>query len=54
MLAFFHTITARIRGFFRPGDLESDFDQEVAAHLQMAEEEGLRRGLGADLPAQSI
>jgi hypothetical protein len=37
MLAFFHTIAARIRGFFRPGDLESDFDQEMAAHLRMAE-----------------
>jgi len=45
VLAFFHTIAARIRGFLRPGDLESDFDQEMAAHLQMAEEEGLRRGL---------
>ena len=45
MLAFFHTIAARIRGFLRPGDLESDFDQEMAAHLQMAEEDGLRRGL---------
>ena len=45
MLAFFHTIAARIRGFLRPGDLESDFDQEMAAHLQMAEEDGRRRGL---------
>ena len=45
MLAFFHTIAARIRGFLRPGGLESDFDQEMAAHLQMAEEDGLRRGL---------
>ncbi len=45
MLAFFHTIAARIRGFLRPGDLESDFDQELAVHLEMAEEDGLRRGL---------
>ncbi len=45
MLTFFHTIAARIRGFLRPGDLDSDFDQEMAAHLQMAEEDGLRRGL---------
>ena len=45
MLAFFHTIAARIRGFLRPGGLESDFDQEMAAHLAMAEEDGLRRGL---------
>ena len=48
MLAFFHTIAARIRGFLRPGDLESDFDQEMAAHLEMAEEDGLRRGLTAE------
>lgn len=48
MLAFFHTIAARIRGFLHPGDLESDFDQEMAAHLQMAEEDGLRRGLTFD------
>ena len=45
MLAFFHTIAARIRGFLRPGDVESDFDQEMAVHLEMAEEDGLRRGL---------
>jgi predicted permease len=45
VLAFFHTITARIRGFLRPGGLEADFDQEVATHLQMAEEDGVRRGL---------
>lgn len=45
MLAFFHTIAARIRGFLRPGNLESDFDEEMASHLQMAEEDGLRRGL---------
>ncbi len=48
MLAFFHTIVARIRGFFRPGDLESDFDQEMATHLEMAEADGLRRGLTVD------
>ena len=45
MLAFFNMIAARIRGLLRPGDLESDFDQEMAAHLEMAEEDGLRRGL---------
>lgn len=45
MLAFFHTIAARIRGFIRPAHLESDFDQEMASHLEMAEEDGLRRGL---------
>jgi putative ABC transport system permease protein len=45
VLALFRTIAARMRGFLRPGNLESDFDQEMAAHLEMAEEDGLRRGL---------
>ncbi|MBI4910853.1 MAG: ABC transporter permease [Acidobacteria bacterium] len=45
MLSFFYTFAARIRGFLRKGELESDFDQELAAHLRMAEEDGLRRGL---------
>jgi predicted permease len=45
VLAFFNMIAARIRGFLRPGDIESDFDQEMAVHLEMAEEDGLRRGL---------
>jgi putative ABC transport system permease protein len=45
VLAFLKMIAARIRGFLRPGDLESDFDQEMAAHLEMAEEDGRRRGL---------
>ena len=45
MLAFLNVIAARIRGFLRPGDRESDFDREMAAHLEMAEEDGLRRGL---------
>lgn len=48
MLAFFRTIAARIRGFLRPGDLDSDFDREIAAHLDMAEEDGIRRGLSYD------
>lgn len=48
MLAFLNTIAARLRGFLRPGDHESDFDQEIAAHLAMAEEDGLRRGLTAE------
>jgi putative ABC transport system permease protein len=45
VLAFFNTIAARVRGFLRPGEVDSDFDQEMAAHLRMAEEDGLRRGL---------
>jgi len=45
VLALLNRIAARIRGFFRPGDIDSDFDQEMAVHLEMAEEDGLRRGL---------
>src|SRR5512134_2829306 len=41
-------IAARIRGFLRRGDIEADFDQEMAAHLELAEEDGLRRGLTAE------
>jgi predicted permease len=46
--AFLNMIAARLRGFLLPGDRESrerDFDEEIAAHLAMAEEDGLRRGL---------
>lgn len=48
MSGFFLAILARIRGFLRPGDLASDFDQELAAHLAMAEEDGVRRGLSPE------
>ena len=48
MRAFFNTLAARLRGLFRRGDLETDFDQELAAHLEMAEEDGRRRGLSVE------
>ena len=48
MLALLNTIVARIRGFLRPGEHDSDFDEEIAAHLAMAEEDGRRRGLTAE------
>jgi putative ABC transport system permease protein len=48
MRAFFHLLFARIRGFLRRDHLESDFDREMAAHLDMAEADGLRRGLSPD------
>ncbi|HYE87811.1 MAG TPA: ABC transporter permease, partial [Vicinamibacterales bacterium] len=48
MRAFFHTIAARIRGFLRPGDIDADFDREMAAHLEMAEADGIRRGLSIE------
>jgi putative ABC transport system permease protein len=51
LLELFHTVAARVRGYFfrRQRDLdEADFEQEMAAHLQMAEEDGLRRGLSVE------
>ena len=45
MLEHFHTLAARIRGFLRPGDVDADFEQEMAAHLAAAEDDGVRRGL---------
>ncbi len=45
MATFFHVIVARIRGFLRPGDLESDFPQELEIHLTMAEEDKIRQGM---------
>ncbi len=47
MRAFFHMMVARIRAFFRPGGLDRDFDQELQAHLAMAEEAKVRQGLTA-------
>ncbi len=48
MRALFHTIVARVRGFLRPGGLDADFEQEMAAHLAAAEEDGVRRGLARE------
>ena len=48
MRALFYTLVARIRGFLRPDALDADFEQEMAAHLAAAEEDGIRRGLTRD------
>jgi predicted permease len=45
MRAFLHTVVARLRGFLRPGAHDADFDDELAAHLALAEEDARRRGL---------
>jgi predicted permease len=45
VLTLFYTVVARIRGFLRPGAVDADFDQELAAHLAAAEEDAVRRGL---------
>lgn len=48
MRALLHTVIARIRGFLRPGSHDADFDDELAAHLAMAEEDAIQRGLSPD------
>ncbi len=45
MATLIHVVMARIRGAFRSGDLEDDFDQELTAHLAMAEADKMRRGM---------
>ena len=45
MRALLYMAIARMRAFLRPGDLDADFDEEIEAHLAMAEEERVRQGL---------
>jgi putative ABC transport system permease protein len=48
MRALFHTLVARMRDFLRPGAGEADFNEELDAHLAMAEEDKVRRGLSRE------
>ena len=48
MQAFLHTIVARLLGFLRPRDPDAEFDQELEAHLAMAVEEKIRRGMSPE------
>lgn len=48
MLAHLGVLAARIRAYFRPGNSESDFDEEMASHLEMAEADARRRGLSEE------
>lgn len=48
MVTFFRVLAARVRGFLRPDDLEREFDEELAAHLEMAEEDKVRQGLSRE------
>ena len=45
MLTFIRVASSRIRAVFRTGDLERDFDDELKAHLIMAEDEMIRQGM---------
>ena len=44
MRTMFYTLAARLRELIRPAAGDDDFDQELATHLAMAEEEKVRRG----------
>src|SRR5688572_15150855 len=48
MRALFHTVVARIRGFLRPATGDAEFDEELEAHLAMAEEDKVRRGISPE------
>lgn len=45
MGAWLNMLRARWAGFLRPGDGARDFDEEIEAHLEMATEDHIRRGL---------
>ena len=45
MIAFIRRALNRVRAFFRKEPLESDLQSEMAAHLEMAIEENLQRGM---------
>ncbi|MGH9715143.1 MAG: permease prefix domain 1-containing protein, partial [Candidatus Acidiferrales bacterium] len=48
MFSHLRAIVSRVRGFFSARRLDADFQQELAAHLAMLEEENVRRGLPPD------
>jgi putative ABC transport system permease protein len=45
VLATLTRIAARLRAFFRPGDLDRDFSEELESHLDMLSDENVRRGM---------
>ncbi|MGH9737941.1 MAG: ADOP family duplicated permease [Candidatus Acidiferrales bacterium] len=48
LISRFRTIASRIRGFFSSRRLDADFQDELASHLSLLEEENLRGGLPPD------
>src|SRR5688572_10634897 len=47
-MATFRQFVARWRAFFHGVELDNDFAQEMAAHLEMATEENIRKGMTRD------
>ena len=48
MRELWYVVLARVRDFLRPRAGDVDFDEEMSAHLAMAEEEKIRRGLSPE------
>ncbi len=48
MIDTLRELLARLASFFHKQDRDADFDQEMAAHLEFAVQENLRRGLPLD------
>ena len=47
-MATLKQLVARLRAFFRGSELDRDFSEEMAAHLEMATEENIRKGMTPD------
>ena len=45
MKSFLHEFFNRVRSFFRDAPLDQELNEEMAAHLEMAVEENMRRGM---------
>ncbi len=48
MLAIFHSAVARIRAYMRPQDLDREFDEELEAHLALAEADKIKQGMPSE------
>lgn len=45
MLTAIRHLAARVRAFFRRGDLDREFDQELKSHVAMLTQDNLERGM---------
>ncbi|HEY6509709.1 MAG TPA: permease prefix domain 1-containing protein, partial [Vicinamibacterales bacterium] len=42
---FLHTMLARVRGFLHASDVDAEVEQELQAHLAIAEDDKVRSGM---------
>jgi hypothetical protein len=47
-MSWLRVLASRIRGLFSKRRLERELDEELRAHIEMATEENLRRGISAE------